>query len=904
MPLDEYRRKRDFSRTPEPSGDPTPGSDVAARADDAGSRPATFPGWERLPIGSRFCVQMHRATRMHFDLRLEHNGVLLSWAVPRGPSLDPKLKRMAVHVEDHPIDYGQFEGVIPDGYGMGSVELWDAGTMRWTRETADDVDASLRKGDVKFALEGVKLRGEFVLVHTGGRHGKEDDKNWLLIKKRDAYAVDGWEALEHDVSVKTGRTLDEIAAEAGGDPRQNRRAHATRARAPRAADPDPPAPSPPERPMPAFVTPMLAVTVDKPFSNPEWLYELKYDGVRVICRLENGDLTVHGRSGRSETARYPEAQRLRDALSVTDAMIDGEIVALDDAGVPSFERLQQRINVSRARDIERAALAVPASVVVFDLLFAGGRDLRDLPLVERKQRLRALVRDVPGVIYADHVIGDGEAFFAAVQQRGLEGMMAKRLDSPYRAGVRAPWWAKCKAWLTQDAVICGFTAGRGGRGKLGSLVLGVQSDGHLVHAGQVGSGLDAASLTALLDRLGGMVAAEPTVVVAHRTDTPVTWVRPELVCEVRHAGWTNAMTMRHPTFRGLRPDVPPAACVRDRPETASHVVVVAAQSVSTPPAAPSTPPAFDGGLIGDALGQLARLGERGGPVHIDGRTLRITNPGKVYWPESGITKRDMIAHYLRMAPLMLPYLRDRPIGMQMFPDGINGKHFWRKDRPPHTPDWVPTWVHERGPKSTTYIVADHPATLGFVANLGAIDIHPWHSRIDAPDQPDWAVFDLDPFEPMTFAEVVEIARLVKASLDFYALHSVIKTSGQTGLQIYVPLRRGPGYDRVRGWVEEVARAIGRIVPDKITWHWEVARRGGKLRIDYTQNILNKTLTAPYSVRPEQGAPVSAPIGWEELDDPALRPNRWTIATIGKRIAERGDLFVQLLTQDQDLPGAA
>jgi bifunctional non-homologous end joining protein LigD len=334
------------------------------------------------------------------------------------------------------------------------------------------------------------------------------------------------------------------------------------------------------------------------------------------------------------------------------------------------------------------------------------------------------------------------------------------------------------------------------------------------------------------------------------------------------------------------------------------VVAGAAQSVSFPPAAPSTPPAFDGGLIDDALGQLARLGERGGPVNIDGRTLRITNPDKVYWPESGVTKRDMIAHYLRMAPLMLPYLRDRPIGMQMFPDGIGGKHFWRKDRPPHTPDWVPTWVHERGPTSTTYIVADHPATLGFVANLGAIDIHPWHSRIDAPDKPDWAVFDLDPFEPMTFAEVVEIARLVRASLDFYALHSVIKTSGQTGLQIYVPLRRGPGYDRVRGWVEEVARAIGRIVPDKITWQWEVARRGGKLRIDYTQNILNKTLTAPYSVRPEKGAPVSAPIGWEELDDPALRPNRWTITTIGKRIAERGDLFVELLTQDQDLPGAA
>ena len=931
MPLDEYRRKRDFTRTPEPRG-----------GEGAAAEPGVlFPGWDALPAGRRFCVQMHRATRLHWDLRLEHAGVLLSWAVPKGPTLDSTPRRLAMHVEDHPIEYGEFEGVIPSGYGAGTVMLWDAGALEWEPETAADVDAALRKGDVKFVLDGAKLRGRFALVHTGARPGASGGENsWLLIKKRDDFAVAGWDAADNAWSVKTGRTMEQIAAGVGADPDEIwQSGGASAGQLGALLD------GAPERPMPSEVRPMLAERVQRPFKAEGWLWELKYDGVRALAVVRGGEVSVIGRRGRDETTRYPELARVAGALLLRDAVIDGEIVAFAEDGRPSFERLQSRINVSRAADIRRAQGLVPVAYCAFDLLWAGGRDLRDLPLWQRKRALRAVLRDGPGVVYADHVEDDGVAFFDAVRAQGLEGIVGKQADSRYEPGRRSRCWVKIKAWNTQDCVIGGYTAGRRSRGALGALVLGVYDDGALVHVGQAGSGLDEALMRDLLARLGELRVGEPPFTTRPQTDQPATWVRPELVCEVRFSEWTAAGTLRHPTFLRLRPDVDPRDCVREQmlepavvigdgdvaatdgrkgrrggarakaaaaPPSAellgraarSHTTVRSGGG-SRAPAATRDPDVVPWGgpspEIADALERLQHCKATTDHLEIQGRRVRLSNLDKPFWPEDGVTKRDMVAHYLRFGELILPYLRDRPLSTHVYPDGIHGAHFWRKDKPRGAPDWVRSWRYEGDDAVKDWILPNDVPTLAFVANSGVIDMHPWHSRWDAPHQPDWAVFDLDPFEPATFDDVRDVARMVKAALDHYGLHSVPKTSGQTGLQIYVPIRRGPDYDTVRGWVESVARAIGSVMPDRITWEWSVRRRTGKLRIDYTQNIINKTLAGPYSLRPERGAPVSMPIAWEELDDPHLRPDGWTIRNAEARVRETGDLFRGLLRADQDLP---
>jgi bifunctional non-homologous end joining protein LigD len=918
MPLEEYRRKRNFERTPEPRG--------GEGEQRSGVAPGTgFPGWNVLPAGKRFCVQMHRASRLHWDLRLEHNGVLLSWAVPKGPTLDPAQRRLAMHVEDHPIEYGDFEGVIPEGYGKGTVMLWDAGIREWEPDTAADVDAALRKGDLKFVLDGVKLRGRFALVHTGSRSGSENA--WLLIKKRDEFAVPGWDAADHAWSVKTGRTLEEIAAGKGGNPEEIWRSGSDEQLATLLA-------GAPQRDLPPDLRPMLAVRVERPFTAEGWLWEMKYDGVRALVTVRDGEVSLMGRKGRDETARYPELRRVADALLLRDAVVDGEIVAFTDDGRPSFERLQSRINVSREADIARAQALTPVAFCAFDLLWAGGRDLRDLPVVQRKRALRAVLRDAPGVVYVDHVETEGESFFEAVKAQDLEGIVGKQADSRYEAGRRSRSWVKVKAWNTQDCVIAGWTAGRGGRGALGALVLGVYEGDKLVHAGQAGSGLDGATMRTLLDILTPLRIDHCPLATEPQLDQPVTWVKPEVVCEVRFTEWTTAGTMRHPTFLRLRPEVDPRDCVRERPLDPAAVLVDDAAkdgrntrprtrrsaSNAAPPAQPqpqlqsqqqSRPKAADtipdcvpwngpSPEVAEALERLARC-KPNDTWEFAGRELKLTNLDKVFWPNDGYTKRDLIAHYARFSEIMLPYLYDRPLSTQVFPDGIKGKAFWRKDKPKHAPDWIVSWLYEGEDASKDWIIPKEPATLAWAANAGVIDLHPWHSRYDAPYQPDWAVFDLDPFEPATFRDICDVAKLVKAALDHYGLRGLPKVSGQTGLQIYVPIRRGPTYDQVRAWVENVGRAIGRVVPDRITWDWSVAKRTGKIRIDYTQNILNKTLAAPYAVRPADGAPVSMPIAWEELDDPTLRPDGWNMRNAEARVREVGDLFRGVLRGDQDLP---
>ena len=496
MSLEEYRRRRDFRRTPEPAGEGTRGAPPSAL-------------WDGLPHGHRFCVQMHRATRLHYDLRLEHGGVLLSWAVPRGPSLDPRSRRLAVRTEDHPVDYGDFEGVIPSGYGMGTVELWDAGSFEWVRESAADPDGRLARGDIKFRLRGRKLSGEFALVRLRAGAPDAGERNFLLIKKQDESAVAGHDAAGDDRSVLSGRSLAQIAAQAGGDPRQARRARPPGGEP--ASQGQGGGPGVRDGALARLDTPapMLATAADRPFSAEGWIFELKYDGIRVIAAVDGGEVRLRGRRGREETARFPEAAGIPAQLRARSAVLDCEVVVLDAAGRPDFERLQSRINARGAAEVGRRAALAPVTFVAFDLLALDGRDLTGTELRIRKKTLRDVVAPGGPLLYADHVERDGESFFAELRRRGLEGMVAKRAASRYLGGRRSADWVKVKAWLTQSCAIAGWTEGREHPGRLGALELAVRGAAGWSHCGAVGTGIGAAAADDLLARLAPLERPRP-----------------------------------------------------------------------------------------------------------------------------------------------------------------------------------------------------------------------------------------------------------------------------------------------------------------------------------------------------------------------------------------------------------
>jgi bifunctional non-homologous end joining protein LigD len=856
-PLQEYRRKRHFKRTPEPP-----------------------PARNTSPEGNTFVVQKHAARRLHYDFRLEVGGVLKSWAVPKGPSLNPADKRLAVQTEDHPLDYGGFEGGIPQGnYGAGTVMVWDRG--RFHVEGEADAARQIARGEIKFNLQGEKLRGGFVLVKL--KHSEKGNE-WLLIKHKDDAVDAHWNIDEHDGSALTGRTLDEIAAQL--PPRKQ-------AEPMRPAELD----GAKKAAMPARISPMLATLIEKPFSDPEWLFEIKWDGVRCLAFLDDGKLTLRARSESDITARYPELASLPQMLHARRAILDGEIVSLDERGVSSFERLQQRMHV-RAPS---AALVsqIPATYYVFDLLYCDGYDLRDAPLAARKELLRRVLRSGgrPGgpVRFSDHQPETGKELFDLARQNHLEGIVGKRADSRY-ASTRSASWVKIKVTQTLDAVVGGWTAPRGAREHFGSLLLGLYQGKTLRFIGHVGTGFDQPLQNAIARQLTARRIAKGPFDKTPDTNETAFWTKPDLVARVRYSGWTDERRLRHPVFIALRQDAAPQDC-RFEGEMAAPpaAAVIHAREVAPP-----------------MLAQRAQIeaelfeGKRDNAViELNGKRLRLSHLNKVYFPEPGYTKRGLLAYYDRMAEYILPFLADRPLVLRRYPDGVQGQVFFQKDLSEGLPDWFQTIpIHSEGKREEIhYAIANDLASLLFLTNLGCIDHNPWSSRTDDLEHPDYFFFDLDPSEGTTFNLVLEVGRALCQTLDQIGLHSFLKTSGATGLHIYIPVERDYTYQQLRALGDVIAHLVARKLPKHVTFERTVAKRPrGSVLIDVDQNSQGRPLAAAYSVRAFPQATVSTPLLPRELRA-SLRPERFNLKTIVARVAEKGDLWAEFWKRRQRIEPA-
>ena len=763
--LRDYERKRDPAQTPEP---------FTSRRSRA-----------KAPV---FVVQRHDARRLHYDFRLERNGALASWAVPKGIPLEPGQRVLAVHVEDHPLDYATFEGEIPKGnYGAGTVEIWDSGTYELVEEKRD--------GGLTVRLRGSRLEGTWTLV-PAALDG--DPKNWLLFRKRDEAGPRG--AVRNDYR------------------------------------------------------PMLATLTEELPRGDEWLFEVKWDGYRALGYVREGEAKLVSRNGNDLTGRFPDlAKALAQAVRSPACVVDGEVCALDEQGRPSFSAMQQ---------------GKPGTAIVyavFDVLEIDGAHVLDLPLTERRARLEQLLDARSTTVRLSPLFADGDALLQAAAEQKLEGVMAKRATSPYVEGKRTRHWLKIKTHGRQEFVICGWTKGQGRRaGSFGSLVLGAYRDDELQWVGNCGTGFTERDIDELRAKLEPLrVDSSPFAVVPKMPKVPkgdVVWVEPTLVCEVEFVEWTHEGHLRAPSFQGLRDDKAPAEVRREE------------------------------------------------PVELDAGRVKLSNFDKVFFPDEGITKGDLIEYYRAVAPVLLPHLRDRPFTMRRYPDGAFGKAFFQKDAPKHMPDWIPRFraqVSTREPPSRKKwieapVVNDEDALLWMV-NMGCIDLNTWYSRVDKPDRPDFVLFDLDPSPDVGFKETVQVALIVKAALDVLGLESFPKTSSADGMHVLVPVERRYTYDDTREFSEIVASAIARTHRGLATTEWVKSKRRGVL-IDSNQNGEGKTIASAYSVRPRPGAPVSTPLRWDEVNE-TLDPSTFTMDVVLERVRAHGDLFEGVLTTRQRLDRA-
>lgn len=900
--LDRYAAKRRFTRTPEP------GPEVATA--------------RRGPL--LFIVQKHAAQRLHYDFRLELDGVLRSWAVPKGPSLVSGDKRLAVEVEDHPFEYASFEGVIPPKeYGAGNVIVWDCGVYSpdegqqysfGDRQQAEErVRAELAKGKLSFFLRGEKLKGSFALVKTS------TDRQWLLLKHKDRFAGAS-DVLARKHSVLCGMSLEELS------PRN----------VPQRLDAARLAPNGPGEAMPAKLAPMLAETGEAVRSSPEWLYEPKVDGYRVVAFVRGDTVRLQSRRGIDLTPAFPEivSELLSQAIDTAKGtmILDAEIVALAADARPSFNALQNRIQLKTPREIADAQREAPVVLLCFDLLHFAGLNLRGSPYADRRRYLSQCL--LPSAhIQLVHASADAEKLYAASLDSGFEGIVAKRRDGTYQPGKRSSAWLKIKASRTEEFVVGGYTQGKGAREPLGALLLGYWSGKKLQYAGHVGSGLTQAIVKELQPRLDALTRKTPPFAEKPPLHRPTTWLEPELVAEITFTEWTPDRLLRAPVFIRLREDITPRSVTRSSKDSPQKARVKASKAAAT--------------AVSEVDAILQQLESKANQINlaVGGAQIRLTNLDRVYWPADErarrppITKRDLIRYLAGVSRFMLPHLRDRPLTMIRMPEGIDGERFFQKHSERRLPDFVETvnvFSEHKGEKHD-YVLANNLPTLLWLGQMGTLEFHVWHSRtsvgadaaVDSTDYdssvaaleasvlnyPDYVVFDIDPYiysgkeakgaEPELnrkgFAGGRKVAFWLRALLKEMSLEAVVKTSGKTGLHVFVPIERTVTFDGARQVCEMVGRHVMRQHPREITMEWAVVKRTGKIFVDYNMNVRGKTLNVAYSPRGVRGAPVSMPLTWEELE--AAEPMDFTMGNVLARLERTGDRWHDVFSAKQSLAQA-
>ncbi|MBX3342603.1 MAG: DNA ligase D [Nitrospira sp.] len=843
MSLRQYWKKRNFRNTPEPRGKETP----------AGAR-------------LQFVIQQHAASRLHYDFRLELDGTLKSWAVPKGPSLDPAQKRLAVHVEDHPLDYASFEGIIPEKqYGAGTVLLWDRGY--W--EPIGDPKADYRRGRLKFTLHGEKLQGIWNLVRMGGREeaGKE---NWLLIKEKDAEAKRGTQSRVTDrltSSVASGRSMEQIATGEHAVWHSNR-SSTTSAKKRAVSRPvkKTPAAGARKAAQEEWIVPQLATLVTAAPEGEDWVHELKYDGYRILCRLKDGQVRLLTRNGHDWTAKLPHIAATLTELPAQAAWFDGEVVALSPDGRISFQVLQNAFDAHSDSDL---------LYYVFDLLYLNGYDLREVPLLERKRLLSALLKDRPSsslIQYSDHITGRGDVAFAEACRSGMEGLIAKRADAPYLSG-RNRNWVKVKCGQRQEFVIGGFTDPSGSRSAFGALLLGVyDAQGRLQFSGRTGTGFTERSLKELHTRLKKIEQKQPAFVnpPVGSEARGVHWVKPLLVAEVAFAEWTNEGQLRQASFQGVREDKEARSIIHERPDSSPSPTKSGRSRRHT--RSRRTSSHRETSSVGAGAAESA-------PV-VGGVTL--SHPERVLFPEQGVTKLTLAQYYESISDWILPHVEGRPLTLVRCPEGYKKECFYQKHAGEHIPDTVGRVEIPEEKGSSWYMVADDlPALIGLV-QMGVLELHTWGAKRDQLERPDRMILDLDPDPAVEWPLVIEGAQLLRTLLEELDLVSFVKTTGGKGLHVVVPLQRAHTWDEVKTFSKAVADHLVRAIPERFLANMSKQKRKGKIYVDYLRNARGATAVAAYSTRARPRAPVSVPLAWNELSAD-LRSDHFTVDNIAERL---------------------
>jgi bifunctional non-homologous end joining protein LigD len=803
MSLATYNKKRNFKQTAEPAGKKVADNKL------------------------RFVVQRHHATRLHYDFRLELGGVLKSWAVPKGPSLNPSQKRLAVMVEDHPVSYIGFKGIIPKGnYGAGKVEIWDNGNfepINGDHEPISEKEAlqAIKKGELKVLLKGKKLKGEFVLVQLSN-----DVKNWLLIKNKDEHSINTIYDAEENISQATSEK--KVSSIRHGKAKK----------------------------LKTFIKPMLASVTKNPFDDKDWLFEIKWDGYRAIAEINKDDVSLYSRNGVDFSERFPAIYQALKKIK-HDVVLDGEIVLLNEKDLPDFQKLQYYEN----------HLNYPLLYYVFDLLKLNGKNTEKLPLTDRKKLLQQLLKSNKIIRYCDHIEDDGIAFLEKANEQGLEGIIAKKKDSAYAKGVRSKEWLKIKNVQSTEVVIAGYTKPQGGRSHFGALILARKKGRSWQYGGHVGTGFSHALLAELKKKMKPLETDTSPFKSEVPVNGEVTWLKPKLVADIAYTEVTRDQVFRHPVFLRLHDE-------KNTKDINEEVV--------------------------EEITEVKRSEER----KVGKETVIISNRHKVFWPDEGYTKGDVIDYYDQMSEYILPHLKDRPLSLKRNPNGIRDEGFYHKDAGENAPNYVDVFKvkSDSSNKIIDYIVCNNKATLLYLANLGCIEINPWNSTTKSPDNPSWMVIDIDPSAKNKFTDVVDVALATKEVLDKAGVDCYCKTSGASGLHVYVPMKNKYDYKTVKDFAHIIASLVQEQLPKTTSLERSLSKRGSKIYIDYLQNRSGQTLASVYSIRPKPGATISTPLDWKEITH-KLHPSDFTLENIFERVNKKGDLFKPVLSGSSNIDKA-